>query len=236
MTCIIIDDEPNAIEVIQRYVEQVTFLQLSNNFRNPLKAIEWLQAESVDLIFLDITMPNLKGTQFARALSKKPLLIFTTAYSEYAAESYELDAVDYLVKPILFERFLQAVTKANEKLNSKNKSTVMDRNLQKKPDDFIFLKSGPKIHRVKLNEILFLEKEGNYLKIVTTSKTILYRANMNEAFSILPVNEFVQVHKSFIISIQHISLIEVHQVTIHSYKIPLGESYRDVFLNTIGKL
>ena len=164
MTCIIIDDEPNAIDVIQRYVEKIGYLELKKTFRNPLKALEWLQTEEVDLIFLDMNMPNLKGIEFIKSLLKKPMIIFTTAYSEFAAESYELEAVDYLIKPVLFERFIKAVNKANELFQRKSFKNSEQISSVPKTDDFVLLKSGSQTHRLKIDDILFIEKDGNYLK------------------------------------------------------------------------
>ena len=232
MTCIIIDDEPNAIDVIQRYVEKIGYLELKKTFRNPLKALEWLQTEDVDLIFLDMNMPNLKGIEFSRSLLKKPMIIFTTAYSEFAAESYELEAVDYLVKPVLFERFIKAVNKANELFQRRSVKTSENAS---NADEFVLFKSGSQTHRLKIDDILFIEKDGNYLKINTALKTVLYRANMNDVFDFLPIEKFIQVHKSFIVRLQHISLIEVHQVTVNNNKVPLGESFREEFMKRIGR-
>ena len=169
MNCIIIDDEPNAIDVLKRYAEQTPFLNLRQTFRNPLKAIGYLQEEQVDLIFLDINMPKLSGIQFLRSIEIKPLVIFTTAYSEYAVESYDLNAVDYLVKPIEFDRFIKAVNKANELFQLKNKqqATMLTKPGQRiTDDDFVILKSGPVMHKVNINDILFIEKEENYLAIL----------------------------------------------------------------------
>lgn len=234
MTCIIIDDEPNSIDVIQRYVEKIGYLELKKTFRNPLKALEWLQTEDVNLIFLDMNMPNLKGIEFSRSLLKKPMLIFTTAYSEFAAESYELEAVDYLVKPVLFERFIKAVNKANELFQRRLAKISEKASTISNADGFVLFKSGSQTHRLKIEDILFIEKDGNYLKICTAFKTVLYRANMSDVFDFLPIKKFIQVHKSFVVALQHISLIEVHQVTVNNNRIPLGESFREEFMKRIG--
>ena len=237
MNCIIIDDEPNAIDVLKRYAEQTPFLNLRQTFHNPLKAIGYLQEEQVDLIFLDINMPKLSGIQFLRSIEIKPLVIFTTAYSEYAVESYDLNAVDYLVKPIEFDRFIKAVNKANELFQLKNKqqATMLTKPGQRiTDDDFVILKSGPVMHKVNINDILFIEKEENYLAFQTKDKRILVRANMTEVFDFVPESKFCRIHKSFVAGLDHIQTMEIHQVTINKYKIPVGGSYRENLLKKIN--
>src|ERR1700749_4794151 len=152
MTCIAIDDEPKALGVIERYCQKISLISLKASFREPVKAIEFLNREKVDLIFLDINMPDITGMQLLQTLSPRPLVIFTTAYSQYAVESYELSALDYLLKPVTFERFLMAINKAAAALSPKN-TTGTDE------DAAVFIKSGPQIHRVRLSEILYLEKD-----------------------------------------------------------------------------
>ena len=158
MTCIAIDDEPKALEVIERYCQKISLASLKATFREPLKAIEFLNREKVDLIFLDINMPDISGMQLLQTLSPRPLIIFTTAYSQYAVESYELNALDYLLKPVTFERFLMAINKAAAVLSSKN-TTGPDE------DAAVFIKSGPQTYRVKVSGILYLEKDGNYITV-----------------------------------------------------------------------
>lgn len=236
MNCIIIDDEPNAIDVLKRYAEQTPFLNLRQTFRNPLKAIGYLQEEQVDLVFLDINMPKLSGIQFLRSIETRPLVIFTTAYSEFAVESYDLNAVDYLVKPIEFDRFIKAVNKANELLQLKNKqqATMLTNPVQRSSDDdFVLLKSGPVIHKVNIDDILFIEKEENYLAFQTKDKRVLVRANMTEVFDYVPESKFCRVHKSFVAGLKHIHTLETHQVTINKYKIPVGASYRENLIKRI---
>ena len=236
MNCIIIDDEPNAIDVLKRYAEQVPFLNLRQTFRNPLKAMGYLLEEQVDLVFLDINMPKLSGIQFLRSIEIKPLVIFTTAYSEYAVESYDLNAVDYLVKPIEFDRFIKAVNKAHEQLQHKNKqqATTLIKPIQRtSEDDLIIFKRRPVMHKVSIDDILFIEKEENYLAFQTNEKRILVRANMTAVFDYVPESKFCRVHKSFVAGVKHIHTLEIHQVTISKYKIPVGGSYREELLNRI---
>src|SRR6202012_574579 len=199
MTCIAIDDEPKALEVIERYCEKISSTSLKATFREPLKAIEFLNRSTVDLIFLDINMPDLSGMQLLQTLSPRPLIIFTTAYSQYAVESYELNALDYLLKPVTFERFLMAVNKAAKALGSKNTPAVDD-------GAALFIKSGPQTYRVKVSEILYLEKDGNYITVHLKDGNILIRENMGDIFDLIPAADFVRVHKSYVVGIRHISM------------------------------
>ncbi len=236
MNCIIIDDEPNAIDVLKRYVEQTPFLNLRQTFRNPVKAMSYLQEEKIDLVFLDINMPNLSGVQFAKVLENKPLIIFTTAYSEYAVESYELNAVDYLVKPIEFDRFIKAVNKARELFQLKsNKLNTIPVNAKQSLNEpmFILLKSGALTYKIDINDILFIEKEENYLAFQTADKKILVRANMTELFDYVPETHFCRIHKSFAVSLKHIHTLEIHQVSVSKYKIPVGSSYREELMKRL---
>ncbi|MDB5211810.1 MAG: ypdB 1 [Sediminibacterium sp.] len=236
MNCIIIDDEPNAIDVLKRYVAQTPYLQLAQTFRNPLKAIGYLQEEKPDLVFMDINMPNLSGMQLMRSLKNMPMVIFTTAYSEYAVESYELNAIDYLVKPIEFDRFIKAVNKAKELFELKRKQPAVGPVIKGVSDvapEFVLLKSGPLTHKVAVDDILFIEKEENYLAFHTADKKILLRANMTEVFDHIPPGRFCRVHKSFVAALKHMHTIEVHQVSVGKHKIPLGNSYREELMNRI---
>lgn len=237
MNCIIIDDEPNAIDVLKRYVSQTPYLHLTQTFRNPLKAISFLQEEKVDLVFLDINMPNLSGIQLMRSLKNMPMVIFTTAYAEYAVESYELDAVDYLLKPIEFDRFIKAVNKAKElsELGRKQDGSDIAIAANSKQVEFILLKSGALTHKVAINDILFIEKEENYLAFHTADKKILLRANMTEMFDHVPGDQFCRVHKSFVVALKHIDTLEVHQLSLGKHKIPVGSSYREELMKRIGK-
>lgn len=234
MNCIIIDDEPNAIDVLKRYVEQTPFLHLLQSFRNPIKAAGYLHEAHVDLVFLDINMPKLSGIQFLKTLDAKPLIIFTTAYSEYAVESYELNALDYLVKPIEFDRFLKAVNKANDLFQLKSQSQTSIRSTYQRSDEhYALLKSGSILHKIAFHDILFIEKEENYLAFQTTDKKILVRANMTEVFNYVPGAKFCRVHKSFVVNLDQVESIETHQVTVAGYKIAIGASYREDLIKRI---
>jgi two-component system, LytTR family, response regulator len=227
MTCIAIDDEPKALEVIERYCQKIGSVSLKATFREPLRAIEFLNREKIDLIFLDINMPDINGMQLLQTLSPRPLIIFTTAYSQYAVESYELNAVDYLLKPATFERFLMAVNKAVAVLASKNTTGMNE-------DAAVLIKSGPQTYRVKVSEILYLEKNGNYMTVHLKDGNILVRENMADIFDLVPAADFIRVHKSYVVGIRHISMIEVHQLVVNGEKIPIGSTYRDSLRDRLG--
>jgi two-component system, LytTR family, response regulator len=227
ITCIAIDDEPKALEVIERYCQKIGSVSLKATFREPLKAIEFLNREKIDLIFLDINMPDINGMQLLQTLSPRPLIIFTTAYSQYAVESYELNAVDYLLKPATFERFLMAINKAVAALTSKNTTGMHE-------GAAVLIKSGPQTYRVKVSEILYLEKNGNYITVHLKDGNILIRENMADIFDLLPAADFIRVHKSYVVGIRHISMIEVHQLIVNDEKIPIGSTYRDSLRDRLG--
>jgi two-component system LytT family response regulator len=221
ITCIAIDDEPLALEVIERYCHKNGGLELKATFLDPLEAFEYLNSKKVDLVFADINMPGISGMQLVKALSPGPLVVFTTAYSHYAAESYNLNAVDYLLKPITYERFNTAVGKASKALLPEESPTIL-------------LKSGPQTYPVRLSDILYLEKDGNYMTVHLKDRHILIRENMSDVFNLVPDADFIRVHKSFVIAVRHIEKIETHQLTINGKKIPVGNSYRDVLRSRLS--
>ena len=228
ISCVVIDDEPAALSILKEYVDKTSFLTLAASFRDPVEALSFCQTEDVGLIFLDINMPNLNGMQFYRALSKKPQVVFTTAYSEFAVESYELKATDYLLKPINYDRFIGAASKVLENTENKRSKEAKQINLDK-DQEVIYVKSGHQLHRLNLADILFLEKDGHYLTFHTKEKKVLCRMNMKQAFDIVPEGDFVQIHKSFIVAWKHLDVVEMNQVYISGQKIPVGVSYREGF-------
>lgn len=228
ITCIAVDDEPKALEVIERYCEKSSLITLKACFREPIKAIEYLNREKVDLVFLDINMPDIDGIQLVQTLAWKPMIIFTTAYSAYAVESYNLNATDYLLKPITFERFLAAVNKAANIAAIKNNTARDDEAAT------VFIKSGPQTYQVKVADILYLEKDGNYITVHLKDKKILARENMSDIFDLVPASGFIRVHKSYVAAIRHITMIEAHQVIINGEKIPVGSTYREALKARLG--
>ena len=234
MKCLAIDDEPLALDVIKDFVEKTSFLNLKATCNNALEALELIQNEGIDLIFLDINMPNISGIEFLKSLKNAPLVIFTTAYSEHALEGFELDAIDYLVKPIAFDRFIKAVNKAyeiytlyNYKYKEFGASTIPE-------NDFIFVNAEYSTVKINLNEILFIEGLKDYIKIYNGPRPILTLCSMKKMENKLPSNQFIRVHKSFIVSIHHINAIERNFIVMGEKKIPIGETYKEAFYNRIN--
>jgi two-component system LytT family response regulator len=228
MRCLVIDDEPKALEILSDYIEKVPGLEVAETFRDPLKALKFIQDNPVDLLFLDINMPDLSGIQLLNTLRDRPLVIFTTAYSEYALESYDYDAVDYLLKPIEFDRFLKAVNKARQLFPKKEKSMISFNG----NSDYVFIKSGTDYYKLKTSEILYIRGTGNYLTFVTPKKEILSLLTMKKALDILP-EKFSRIHKSYIVNFDHVDLIDNDEVRIEDCRIPIGDSYRDGLLRVL---
>lgn len=229
INAIAIDDEKMALDIIINYVEKIPGIELSGTFINPFKAIEYLKENSVDIIFLDINMPDLSGLSFAEYIDVQTKIIFTTAYAEHAVKSYELEAVDFLVKPFSLPRFMKAVNKAEKQIR------LSDTENSRK---FIFIKSGYDQHKINFNEILFIESSGNYMEFVTAEKKVLSRLTLKETMELLPAKGFFKVHKSFIVAIEQVESIVNNRVIIADYEIPISQSYREEFykiLETKGK-
>lgn len=228
MKCLVIDDEPMALEILVEYIKKVPFLECTGTFRDAMKALEYLQREEVDLLFLDINMPDLTGIQFLNSLSNQPLVIFTTAYSQYALESYDYDAVDYLLKPIEFDRFLKAVNKAQELYHFKSKDAAFVNG-----QSFMLLKSGTKFHRIEYSDIFFIRGTGNYVTFVTAKKDILSLSTMRDIMTILPAEKFFRIHRSYIVNLEHTDEIENDQVKIKDEYLPISDLYKDDFFDFI---
>jgi two-component system, LytTR family, response regulator len=229
MKCIAVDDEPLALDLISDYITRTPFLVLEEKFSNPFKALTYLLNNQVDLLFLDINLPELSGLQLLKSLPFKPKVVFTTAYSEYGAESYEYDAIDYLIKPIRYERFLKAVNKAAEQVILKKS----ERNIADIPvanSDSVMIKSGTQLFKIKLDQILYIEGAGNYMTFFTTDKKILSLLTMKDVLNLLPADRFIRIHKSYIVAFNHIDIVENHRVIIKSKAIPIGITYRQQFL------
>jgi len=227
-TCIIIEDEPLAQNVLKKYIGDHPSLRLGAVCNDAIEAQEILTREKIDLIFLDINLPKLSGINFIKTLVHSPLIIFTTAYPEYAVEGFELNVVDYLLKPFSFERFLKAVNKAIEKL------TTFQNSIENEVA-FIFLKADKKIHRVELESIHYIEAIGDYMKVVTDSGQLIINETMKNLQEALPVRSFMRVHKSFIISRNKIKFIEGNYVQVEDKSVPIGATYRNDVLASIDK-
>jgi len=228
--CIAIDDEPLALDVLEDFVQQVPFLELVRTCQSAVEALEILHQENIQLIFLDIQMPQISGVQFLKSLERRPKVIFTTAYPDYALEGFNLDAVDYLLKPFTFERFLKAVNKAYQQINIMNTGE----NVAEKPvtKDYMFVKSGYDIIRIQYNDIRYIEGLKDYVKIHTDGKTIVSLMSMKILAEELP-QQFVRIHRSFIVNFERITLVQKKKVHIQSVEIPIGEVYREAFLDKL---
>ena len=221
--CIIIEDEPLAVKVITDYVSQVSFLELKGTFRDAILATDYLRDNTVDLIFLDIHLPKLKGMAFLRTLSHPPAVIVTTAYHQYAVEGFNLNVTDYLLKPVEFERFLVAVNKVKTLHGEKIKQTEAE-----ETRDYIFLNVQKKKVKILFSEIVYIESQREYVKIVTTKKEYISKLSTNEVESLLPSNLFKRVHRSFIISVNKIESYTNEMVEVNGVSIPIGRGFKDV--------
>jgi two-component system LytT family response regulator len=221
MIAIAIDDEPIALDIVAAHASKVPFIEVNASFNNAFEAITYLQKHRVDLIFLDIKMPDINGIDFLKALSKPPMVIFTTAYSEHAVQSFELDAVDYLLKPFSLSRFLKACNKAKELFDLRNQSP-------ESKTDYIFIKDGYEQVKVLYSDILYIEASGNYTQIhLTNGKLLSSRITINELADLLPHKQFVRTHRAFIIAKIKISKYDRSQVWIGEQVIPIGTTYSD---------
>ena len=230
LRAIAIDDEPLALEVIQRFAGKTPSLDLIRTFENPIAAAEFIQQEPVDLVFLDIQMPDLSGIQFLQSIAAKPLIIFTTAYSQYAVNSYELDAVDYLLKPILFDRFMMAVNKALRQYKARQVPEPRPEEVEDSGHDYLFIKSDTRYFKVNHADILYIEGMRDYIAVHTPKQKILTLMSMTNMLKRLPPEDFMRVHKSYIIGLTHITLIQHNRVFIGDKEIPISNSYKDAFL------
>jgi two-component system, LytTR family, response regulator len=233
LKCVIVEDEPLARNLMTDYVSKVPYLTLIEACSNPLKALEVLRVHQIDLLFLDIQMPEITGINFLKTLQKKPLVILTTAYSEYAIESYELDVVDYLLKPITFDRFLKAVDKANQRASHPQPVPVSRPG--ELPTPFVFVKDGTKLVKVMWDEILYVEGLKDYVTIHTRTQKVITLQRLKTLETQLPADRFVRVHHSYIIAIKAIDAIHKGEVQIGNAMIPISDSYKKAFRDIIEK-
>ncbi|QHL86543.1 response regulator [Nibribacter ruber] len=238
ITCLAVDDEPLALDLMRSYIAKVPFLSLIKTCSSALEAMTVLQEQPVDLLFLDIEMPDLTGIQFLQLLSHKPAVIFTTAYPQYALDGFSLDAVDYLLKPIPFDRFLKAVNKVHERaqlVQQKTAPVPMSGSLTAvtENEDFIFVKADYKTVRVNLKDILWIEGLKDYVIIHIPTRKIITLLSMGKIMEKLPDQEFSRVHKSYIVSLPHIESIEKSRIKIKDQDIPIGDSYREEFMRWV---
>ncbi|HEY5464963.1 MAG TPA: LytTR family DNA-binding domain-containing protein [Hanamia sp.] len=225
--CLLVDDEPPALEVLKSYIASVSSLELAGTCNDAVEALNVLREQTIDLLFLDIQMPHLLGTDLIRTLKNPPKVIFTTAYRKFAVEGFELDAVDYLLKPISFERFLKAVNKVMEtslKLTDKNDSNSDQQNNSN--DAFINLRADRKNLKIPLNDILYIESLKDYIKVVTKTKNIVTKQSISSLEEALPKNSFVRIHRSFIVAINKIESFTGDIIEIAGNELPISRTYR----------
>jgi len=227
-TCLIVDDEPLSREVLRRYITEVKDLQLVAECNNATEATHQLTLTQVDIIFLDINMPGLSGISFARSLKTSPLIVFTTAYPEYAVEGFELDATDFLVKPYSFERFLKAVSRALERLRE-NRTT-------EGPGGKILVKADKKLYALQLTEILFIEGQGDYIRIHTSQHKLMVHDTLKNFLGSLPAEDFMRIHKSYVINLQHIEFIEGNQVGLAGQILAVSPAQREELLSRFSSI
>lgn len=222
--CIIIEDEPLAVKVLKDYIAEVPFLDLQDTFKDAILATDYLRNHSIDLMFLDIHLPKLKGMAFLKMLSHPPAVIITTAYHQYAVEGYDLNVTDYLLKPIEFERFLAAVTKV------KKGNTIVQTPSLESPEikDFIFLNVQKKKVKILFSEIVYIESQREYVKVVTTKKEYLSKMSTHEIEALLPAQRFKRIHRSFIVALEKIESYTAEEVEVNGVGIPIGRGYREV--------
>lgn len=227
--CLVVDDEPPAREIIRRYVQEIPTLQLMGECANAIQVLTILQQQPIDLLFLDIRMPQLNGTDFIKTLQHPPKVIFTTAFSEYALEGYELDVVDYLMKPIRFDRFLKAVNKAFPLNNTAAvlKPVAPEVVAEKKNESFVYFRADRKMVKVMLDDILYIESMKDYIKVHTLQGVIITKQSISSVEAMLPGKLFVRTHRSFIVSINKIKSFTNELVEIDKTDIPIGKLFRN---------
>ena len=234
ISCIAVDDEPLALEILSDYISKVPFLDLLATFDNALEALQYAAQHPIGLVFLDIQMPDLNGIQWLKSLTQRPEVIFTTAYDKYAVQGFELSALDYLMKPIPFERFLLAANKAYKKFEKTSLAAPVQETAEKEVD-FIFIKSEYHIEKLLLQDLLYVEGMKDYLSFQLIKGKVLSLMNFSQAEALLPERSFVRVHKSFMVAIKHIETIERNRIRIGDKIIPVGETYKDHFYEQLRR-
>ncbi len=232
LKCIVVDDEPLAIQLLSDYIEKTEALELVNTFSNPIEALQFIQENLVDLIFLDVQMPELTGIQFMKILNQKYEIILTTAYEQYAIDGFDHNAVDYLLKPISYERFFKAIQKVLDRLKTEE---PVNQQVSTPQESYIFVKSEYRVQKVDLNDIYYLEGLGDYVAIHTPNGKILTLENMKQLETRLPDTGFMRVHKSFIISFSKIEYIERNRIIIKDQRIPISDTYKKSFWDKVKK-
>ncbi|MFW6352545.1 MAG: LytR/AlgR family response regulator transcription factor [Bacteroidota bacterium] len=233
VTCIAVDDEPLALDILEDYINKVPFLSLEKTFTNPMDAMSHFQNFKTDLIFLDIQMEEITGIQFLQVLKEKPDVILTTAYENYALKGYELEVTDYLLKPISFERFVQAVNKVYERkfqrLGLAKPAGENTMTISNEASNYFFVKTESRLQKVDFSDILYIEGQGDYLRIICIKEKIMTLQNFKRMEEILPDDNFIRVHKSYIVALNKIDSIERNRIKIGAKYIPISETYKKTF-------
>lgn len=235
MKCVIIDDEPLAVDVLKEFTSRIEILELVATFNNAIDAISFMNQSNVDLIFLDIEMPQFNGIEFLKSLDKIPMVIFTTAYSEYAVDGFNIGAVDYLMKPIPFHRFFKAVLRAQQMASTQTAQPIIAPTLpQKSVQEYIFVKAEYENIKLNLNDILYIEGLKDYVKIHTSNGKYILTLNSLKKFEVsLESNDFFRIHRSYIVNLKHVKSIQKNKVVIMDRRIPVGENYKTLLYQQI---
>lgn len=232
LTCLLVDDEPLALNVLVEYCAQVPFLELKGRFHEALAAVDFLRENPVDVIFLDIHMPRLSGLQLAQLLPQPaPRIIFTTAHAQYAAESYELPALDYLLKPVRFERFVQAAHRAQAALRPTPAPTPTEP--LEHADEVLFIRQDSRLHRVPVADLYYAEGQKEYLMLYTAAGRMLTLQSFRGLEELLPPGRFARIHRSYLINLRHLEFVERNRAQVHGTLLPIGETYREAFLEQL---
>jgi DNA-binding LytR/AlgR family response regulator len=228
INCLLIDDEPLALQLLEDFVKKTPYLKLAGKFEEPLQALPLIESQQIDLLFLDIKMPDITGIEFFKSLTYKPEVIFTTAYSEFAIDGFELKAMDYLLKPVSFEKFITATNRVKEYIEFKNNREVKSR-------DYFFINVSHKLHKIFYDEILYLEGYKDYTKVYLSSAAapLLILHNLKYFEDLLNQNEFIRIHRSYIVSIRKVNTVSRKSVTIQTNSLPVSDNYRDKFFSVI---
>ena len=229
INCLVVDDEPIARKGILEHIRQIDFLNCVAECRSAIEATQWLQTKKIDLIFLDIQMPKLTGIDFLKNLQSPPLVVFTTAYPEYAIEGFELDVLDYLLKPISFARFYKASAKAYDYLSLKTKYD------SSQVEDFFFIKCNQKIEKIKVDDVLYIEGMSNYIIVHTTQKKYITYLTFKAVEEQLPQNVFIRIHKSFLVSLNAVKTIDGNELKLENISLPISKNYKEEVLGKIAK-
>lgn len=231
VNCIVVDDEPLARDIIENYISRIESVNLIASCKNVYEAFNSLQKDKINLIFLDIHMPDIKGIDFFKELNPSPQVIFTTAHADYAAKAYDLGAIDYLVKPIEFTRFTKAISRVLKQIYYPE---TVDNSKPIEPQDYIYLKIEKKLQKIFLKDILYIESSNNNIKVKIAERDIIAHKKISEIYDTLPKHKFIRVHRSYIISIDHIDSFSPVEIEIKKYKIPVGRKYRENVKTQLG--